>query len=86
MLAALYRGENVDKLEKFCEVWRRNDVSDCDDCNPRHVLNLRDYLRDHKQIVDVYDRCESAIYAFCNNRSSLHIRDNCYPYNAALDA
>lgn len=86
LLAALYRGEDYRKLQAFCDVYRRNDVSNCQDCNPRHALNLKDYIRDHKQLVDVYDRCESAIYAFCNNRASLHIRGNCYPYNAAMDA
>jgi len=86
LLAAMYRGENEDAIMKFCNVYRFNNIDGCENYNPRHVLNLRDYVRDHKYTSDVYNRCESVIYAFANNRSAMHVRDNCYPYNATLDA
>lgn len=86
ILAAIYRGESEDALFRFCEVYRRNEVQGCEAYNPRHALNIRDYVRDHKYSTDVYNRCESSIYAFCNNRASLHVRDNCYPYIPSMDA
>ena len=86
LLAALYRGESHDALMRFVDVYRRNDVAGCENYNPRHALNLRDYVRDHRDSAEMYTRIESAIFAFCNNRPKLTVRDNCYPYNSALDA
>ena len=86
LLGAIYRGENQDALEKFCQVYRKNDVVGCENYCAKHALNIRDYVRDHRDSVDVLNRVESAIYAFANNRSMMRVRDNCYPYNAAMDA
>ena len=86
LLAAIYRGEDDNALFRFCEVYRRNDVFGCENYNPRHALNVRDYVRDHRYCSELYNRCESAIYAFCHNRSALHVRDNIYPYDAGMDA
>lgn len=86
VLSAIYRGENADALNKFVQVYRRNEVSGCEGYNPRYALNLRDYVAHYKNNSDVYDRCESAIWAFAHNLSCLRIRDNCYPYNQDLDA
>ena len=86
LLSAIYRGENQDALIRFVEVYRRNDVAGCDSYNPKHALNIRDYVRDHRDSAETLSRIESAIYAFANNRAALKTRDNCYPYNSALDA
>jgi len=86
LLAAIFRGENQDALEKFCQVYKFNDVSGCENYNPRHALNVRDYVRDHRDSLETLNRIESAIYSFANNRSALKVRDNCYPYNSAMDA
>ena len=86
LLSAIYRGENQDALQKFCNVYSKNEVSGCENYNPRHALNIRDYVRDHRDCKEALSRVESAIYAFCNNRSMLRQRDDCYPYNAAMDA
>ena len=86
LLCAIYRGENQDALIRFCEIYRRNDLSGCENYNPKHVLNIRDYVRDHRDSIETLGRIESAIYAFANNRSVLKTRDNCYPFNAALDS
>lgn len=85
MLAALYRGEDKTALESFARVYRLSDVSDCEKYNPRHALNLREFMRNRRASAESFNRCESAIWAFCHNRAALHIRDNCYPYNDALD-
>ena len=86
LLAAIYRGENRDALTQFCNVYCQNDVSGCENFNAKHALNIRDYVRDHRDSTDVISRVESAIYAFANNKPMMRLRDNCYPYNAALDA
>lgn len=86
LLGAIYRGENQDALAKFCKVYRKNDVEGCENFCAKHALNIRDYVRDHRDSADVLNRIESAIFAFANNRSMMRVRDNCYPYNAALDA
>ena len=85
MLAAIYRGEDSDALRKFAQVYRTNDVRECDGVNPKFVLNLRDYVRKFRDSSDLYDRCESSIWAFCRNLSALRVRSNCYPLNAVLD-
>ena len=86
LLGAIYRGENQDALMRFVDVYRRNDVAGCENYNPKHALNIRDYVRDHRDSRETLDRVESAIYAFANNNAMLRVRDNCYPYNSALDA
>ena len=85
MLAALYRGESGDGLYRFGQVYRTNEVSGCTGYNPKYVLNLRDYVKRYKSTSDIYDRCESTIWAFSHNLSNFRVRDNCYPLNAALD-
>lgn len=86
MLGAIYRGENPDALYRFSDVYRKNDVSHCEDYNPRHALNIRDYVRDHRDSGESLTRIESAIYAFSHNNSMLKVRDNCYPFNAGMDS
>lgn len=86
LLAAIYRGETDDALYKFILVYRLNEVSGCDNYNPRFVLNLRDYVKSFKTTSEVYDRCESTIWAFAHNLSHFRVRDNCYPFNQGLDA
>lgn len=85
LLAAIYRGESDDALYRFCEVYRSNDVSQCQKYNPKHALNLRDYVRSYRPSRDVYMRCESSIYAFAHNMERFRLRDNCYPLIAELD-
>lgn len=85
ILAAIYRGEDANALYKFCRVYKANDVSECGGFNPKFVLNLRDYVKQFKSTSEVYDRCESTIYAFIHNLSNFRVRDNCYPVNSALD-
>lgn len=86
MLAAIYRGESDDALYKFSLVYRMNEVNECSNYNPRFVLNLRDYVKSFKNTSEVYDRCESTIWAFSHNLSCFRVRDNCYPFNQELDA
>lgn len=86
LLAAIYRGESSDALYKFCNVYRLNEVSDCENYNPKYALNLRDYVKSYKVNGDVYNRCESSIWAFAHNLSHFRVRDNCYPLNQSLDA
>lgn len=85
MLAAIYRGENLDGLYKFATVYRTNDVRGCEGHNPKYALNLRDYVKHYKTNAEMFERCESAIYAFIHNLSHFRVRNNCYPLNAALD-
>lgn len=86
MLAAYYRGEKKDALEKFAMVYKYNELTGCENYNPKFAINLRDMVKKQKHIGELYTRCECYLYAFCNNRAVVHIRDNCYPYNAGLDA
>ena len=86
LLGAVYRGEVEDALFKFCDVYSKNEVQGCTNYNAKHVLNLREFLRDHRDSKETLNRIESAIYAFANNKSMLRLRDNCYPYDAAMDA
>ena len=85
MLAALYRGENKDALYKMAQVYRTNDVTGCTGYNPKYVLNLRDYVKNYKTTSDLYDRCESTVWAFAQNLAHFRVRDNCYPLNGTLD-
>lgn len=85
MLAAIYRGENGDALYQFGQVYRLNDVIGCAGYNPKYVLNLRDYVKNFKPSVDVYNRCESTIWAFAHNLNRFNTRNNCYPLNQMLD-
>ena len=86
LLAAIYRGEEDNALYQFCLVYRLNEVSGATGYNSRFVLNLRDYVRHYKSTSEVYDRCESTIWAFAHNLSHFRVRDNCYPFNQGLDA
>lgn len=85
MLSAIYRGEDNNALYQFGQVYRLNDVSGCNGYNPKHVLNLRDYVRQYKISPEMFERCESAVWAFAHNLARFNIRDNCYPVNVALD-
>lgn len=85
MLAAIYRGENGDALYQFGQVYRLNDVTGCAGYNPKYVLNLRDYVKNFRPSVDVYNRCESTIWAFAHNLNRFNTWNNCYPLNQMLD-
>ena len=85
MLAALYRGESKEALYQMGQVYRTNDVSGCMGYNPKYVLNLRDYVKSYKTTSDLYNRCESTVWAFAQNLAHFRVRDNCYPLNATLD-
>lgn len=86
MLAAIYRGESDDAMFKFSLVYRQNELTGCENYNAKFVLNLRDYVKTFKGTSEVYDRCESTIWAFAHNLSHFRVRDNCYPFNQGLDA
>ncbi len=83
--SAFYRGESEEALKKFIQVYCNNDVSHCEAYNPRHALNLRDYVRSHKNNPETLQRCECAIYSFANNQTQMKICDR-YPYMPSLDA
>ena len=88
LLAAIYRGEDLDALRMFCGVYRSNDVVECvqSGYNPKFAMNLRDYVRNNRPRKEVLDRCESSIHAFCHKATRYVIRDNYYPLNQSLDA
>ena len=86
IIAAYNRGEDIDALRKFVQVYRTNNVEGCENYNPRHCLNLRDYVRTHKNCHETYIRCECAIYSFCHGQHTMPIVENRYPYMPALDA
>ena len=86
MLSALYRGESEEALRQFARVYRFNDVSGCANYNPRHVLNLRDWVRDRRDSAEMFARVESAISAFANNKGQLYLKYDRYPYIAEMDA
>lgn len=85
MLAAIYRGESAEALCKFAAVYRTNDVRNCEGYNPKYALALRDYVKRYRTNAEVYERCESSIYAFAHNLDRFRVRNNCYPLNAVLD-
>ena len=85
LISAFYRGESEDAIRKFCQVYRHNDVTGCDDYNPKHALNLRDWLKGHQGNKDALQRSECAVYSFIHNQFKMTICDR-YPYQAALDA
>ena len=86
MLAALYRGESEDALRQFTNVYRLNNLDGCAKYNARHALNVRDYVRDHRESDEGFARVESAICAFAKNKNQLYVRDNHYPYDPVMDA
>lgn len=85
IMAAVYRGESEDALRRFVQVYCTNDVDFCENYNPRHALNLRDYVRSHKNNADTLRRCECAIYSFAHNQTQMKICDR-YPYQPGIDA
>lgn len=86
IIAAYYRGESADALRKFVQVYRKNDITGCENYNPKHCLNLRDYVKAHKPNHETYVRCECAIYSFAHAQDRMCIVEDRYPYMAALDA
>lgn len=84
MISAYYRGESADALRRFMLVYCNNDVSNCENYNPRHALNLRDYVRNHKSTQETLQRCECAIYSFIHNQTQMKICDR-YPYQPGID-
>jgi len=86
IMAAFYRGESEDSLRRFVQVYRLNDVEFCDNYNPRHALNLREYVRSHKSNHETLVRCECAVYSFAHNQTQMKIIETRYPYNASMDA
>lgn len=86
MLAALYRGENNDALYRFSQVYRLNEMDGCENYNPKYALNLRDYVKNHKYSMELYYRCECSIWCFAHNRTTMHMRENCYPFMGTMDA
>ena len=85
IISAIYRGESREALEKFVQVYTKNDVFGCEKYNPRHALNLRDWLRNNRSSGESFLRCENAIYCFAHNIVSLRILER-YPYIQELDA
>lgn len=85
IISAYYRGESEDALRKFVQVYRNNDVDYCERYNPRHALNLRDWVRGHKSSPETLQRCECAIYSFAHNQTQMKLCDR-YPYQPGMDA
>lgn len=85
IISAIYRGESLDALRRFVDVYRYNILDNCENYNPRHVLNLRDYVRGHKPSAETLQRCECAIYSFAHNQTQMKMCDR-YPYMPAMDA
>lgn len=85
IISAYYRGESEDALRRFVQVYRNNDVDYCERYNPRHALNLRDWVRSHKSSPETLQRCECAIYSFAHNQTQMKICDR-YPYQPGMDA
>lgn len=85
IISAYYRGESEDALRRFVQVYRNNDVEYCERYNPRHALNLRDWVRGHKSSPETLQRCECAIYSFAHNQTQMKICDR-YPYQPGMDA
>ena len=85
IIAAIYRGEDEEALRRFVKVYRNNDIDCCERYNPRHALNLREYVRAHKNNPETLKRCECAIYSFAHNQSMMKICDR-YPYQPSMDA
>ncbi len=85
LIAAFYRGEPEDALRKFVNVYRNNDVEYCENYNPRHALNLRDWVRGHKSTPETLQRCECAIYSFAHNQTQMKLCDR-YPFIPGVDA
>lgn len=86
MLSAMYRGVDKDALRAFVKVYRYNDVSGCERFNAKHALNIRDYVRDHRDSAEGFARVESAISAFVENKAQLYVRENRYPFNTEFDS
>lgn len=85
LICAWYRGEPEDALRKFVQVYKNNDVDFCENYNPRHALNLRDWVRSHKSTSETLQRCKCAIYSFAHNQTQMKICER-YPYHPELDA
>ena len=85
VICAYYRGEDVNALYRFIQVYRYNEVEGCENYNPKHALNLRDYVRNHKSNKETLQRCECAIYSFAHNQTLMKICDR-YPYIPGMDA
>lgn len=85
IMAASYRGESEDALRRFVRVYCNNDVDYCERYNPRHALNLRDYVRNHKSSPETLQRCECAIYSFAHAQTQMNMCDR-YPYQPGMDA
>ena len=85
IISAVYRGEDKEGLKKFVRVYCMNEVENCERYNARHALNIREYVRGHKQNAETLQRCECAIYAFIHDQAQIRICDR-YPYQPALDA
>ena len=87
IIAAVYRGENRDALEKFVQVYTKNDTAGCSNYTPRYALNLRDKMRGGTSDVKsniFYAEC--AIYAFAHNNGCFKYCETHYPYKPELDA
>ena len=85
IISAYYRGESEDALRRFVQVYRNNDVDYCERYNPRHALNLRDWVRSHKSSPETLQRCECAIYSFAHNQTQMKLCDR-YPYQPGMEA
>lgn len=85
IISASYRGENENALYRFIQVYCNNDVDYCEMYNPRHALNLRDYVRNHKSSPETLQRCECAIYSFAHAQTQMKMCDR-YPYQPGMDA
>ena len=85
LLSAMYRGVDKRALQAFCNVYRLNDINGCGDYNPKHALNIRDFVRSNRDSSNNFSRVECAICAFVKNKATYQVRDNTYPYNAEFD-
>ena len=85
IIAAFYRGESEDALRRFVQVYRNNDVEYCERYNPRHALNLRDWVRSHKSSPETLQRCECSVYSFAHAQTQMKICDR-YPFQPEMDA
>lgn len=87
VICAYYRGVDLVALEKFCEVYRNNNIDGCEGYGVRHALNIRDEIQKTAPTREFFKRTKCAIRAFVENRRSLVVPqvEEVYPYYPEID-
>ena len=87
VMAAIINGEDEEALCSFCRVYAKSDITDMQNFEPKHALDLREYMRGGHGTykADTLQYVETCIYAYLHKVKRKYVK-TWYPISPIVKA